>query len=100
MGEGICEKCETKIDLNYLLEIIDKKPFSEDSRAYCSQCEYPDQPTAVELNYDRWLCLFCLSEDDRAGHCEWCSEFVTGDTTDTYFSGCIFCEGRKGWDND
>lgn len=100
MGEGTCEQCETEIDINYLVEFFDKDKFSEESRAYCSTCEYTEQPTAVQIEDDEWLCLSCLSKDDQVDHCEWCSELVTGDTSDSYLSGCLMCEGRYGWEKD
>lgn len=101
LGEGYCEECQTKVELDYLLDIFDNKEFSsEGTRAYCSLCEYPAQPTVIQIEEDRWLCLYCLSFHEEVGHCEWCSELVTGDTTSTHFSGCIMCEGRDGWDKD
>lgn len=100
MGEGVCEQCETEIEVDYMIRTFENKEFGESSRAYCDQCEFVDQPTAIQLDYDEWVCLFCLSKHNQAGHCEWCSDFVTGDTSDSYFSGCVMCEGRSGWDKD
>jgi hypothetical protein len=100
LGEGVCEQCETEIDIDYLISVFESNEYGDTSRAYCNQCEYLDQPTAIQLDYDEWLCLVCLSKHNQAGQCEWCSEFVTGDTADSYFSGCVMCEGRSGWDKD
>jgi hypothetical protein len=34
------------------------------------------------------------------GTCEWCSEDVAGDTSDSYLSGCMFCDGLIGHHKD
>ena len=98
LGEGICEECQTKIEIDYLFKIFDKGEYSGESpsRAYCSQCENTAQPTVIQTGYDEWLCLSCLSKHDQIGNCDWCFEIVTGDTTDSFLSGCIMCEGRYG----
>lgn len=100
LGKGTCENCQTEIGLDYVVKVFQNKEFSGESRAYCSECEHIEQPTAIQLDYDKWLCLFCLSMEDQAGRCDWCSELVTGDTTVSYFSGCVKCDGRDGWKND
>jgi hypothetical protein len=100
LGEGYCEECHTKIEMDYLLDTFGDTDLSEENRAYCSDCEYPVQPSVVQLDEYRWLCLNCLSFHDEVGHCEWCSELVTGDTTSTVLSGCAMCEGRDGWVKD
>lgn len=100
MGEGVCSQCKHEIDVNFLLDLIDTDRFStpsRPSRAFCSECGFADQPTSVQFDdYGRRLCLYCLNEDDEAGYCEWCSEYVTGDLAGSYLTGCIFCEGRIG----
>ncbi|HBB33010.1 MAG TPA: hypothetical protein DDZ80_31365 [Cyanobacteria bacterium UBA8803] len=69
---------------------------SEDGFAYCSDCEYTEQPSVVPTIDDEWFCLSCLTTHDEAGFCGYCSEFVTGDLEDSYMSGCLMCDGQMG----
>lgn len=106
LGKGECESCEYSINLDYLLDKyaeskhIEKGLF-EKNRAYCSFCEYFEQPTVVPYE-NIWLCLSCLKsyDDDRVGNCEFCGEFVSGNLDDTYLLGCLMCEGSGGYYRD
>jgi hypothetical protein len=68
----------------------------EDGFAYCSDCEYPKQPSVVPTTDDEWLCLSCLTTHNEVGSCDYCSEFVAGDLEDSYMSGCLMCDGQMG----
>ena len=96
LGEGFCENCETEVDLEYLFSVFVRE---EETRAYCSDCEYTAQPTVIQIKEDKWLCLYCLSFHQEIGRCEWCSELVTGDIYNTCFKGCVLCEGRDSVDD-
>lgn len=103
LGEGTCETCETSIDINYLIKIFgthDEGRYTESSHAYCSQCEYTELPTVVETDDNEWACLFCFAKYDHIEQCEWCSESIAGDLSDSYWSGCVMCEGKRDWDKD
>jgi hypothetical protein len=100
LGQGECEICEYLIDLDYLLDKYAKSRYLgsgefEENRAYCSYCEYSDQPTVVQFE-NIWLCLSCLEPHDQVGWCEYCNEFVAGNLDDSFLSGCLMCEGQMG----
>ena len=105
LGQGTCGGCETEIGIDYLFDRLGVKQISKESlyepvHAYCSNCEYYDQPSVVPIDDYMWLCLACLTLHDQVDQCEWCAELVTGDVADTYFSGCVMCDGRAGWTKD
>jgi hypothetical protein len=100
LGEGECEDCEYLISLDELLDRFAKVNYLgsgefEENRAYCSFCEYLDQPTVVPFE-KIWLCLSCLEHYDEVGWCEYCNEHVAGDLEDSFLSGCLMCEGQMG----
>lgn len=95
LGEGHCEKCDTDIDLAYLLDQYGPKndPKEEADTAYCSECERTDFQTVVPHG-DGYLCLSCQTVHDFVGECGYCNERITGvDSVESYVSGCIFCSG-------
>lgn len=100
LGEGECEKCGARIDLDYLLEKYAPSNYLghgmyEENRAYCTECFLIFEASVVPFE-KQWLCLSCLFLHDLIDQCEWCSENVTGDVENTYLSGCLLCEGRLG----
>lgn len=76
--------------------LSDCKDFSdsEESFAYCNNCEYTTQPSVVLTTDDEWLCLSCLTTHNQVDYCGYCNEFVAGDLEDSYFFGCLMCEGH------
>lgn len=66
---------------------------SEESFAYCNNCEYTVKASVIPTG-DGWLCLSCLTTQDRVGYCGYCSEFVAGDVENSYMSGCLMCDGQ------
>ena len=100
LGEGECETCEYLINLDYLLDKYAKPKYLgsgefEENRAYCSYCEYLEQPIVV-LFENIWLCLSCREPHDQVGWCEYCNEFVAGNLDDSFLLGCLMCEGQMG----
>jgi len=59
---------------------------------YCCDCETDE---VYELD-GRYVCLNCMQEWDEISMCDWCSEYTTGNTEDSYFYGCPACGGRRG----
>jgi hypothetical protein len=103
MGQGTCKKCETSIDINYLISIfgVNQSPqeaMYEPAHAYCPNCEWVEQPTVVPFQ-DQFFCLNCLTTYDHIGRCEWCGELNAGDMSDSLLDGCVMCEGRYSWEN-
>lgn len=97
LGEGVCKQCNTEINMEFLLERYgEQQGYGSDylgpSNAYCSNCEYTEERTVVPLD-DKWFCLNCFQIYDYLSACESCGERVAGDMEDSYFSGCIVCDG-------
>jgi hypothetical protein len=95
-GGGVCHKCKTRIDIEYLISQFgedegSKDYFSSPSHAYCDECSFPDRPTVVQCGEDFWLCLYCLTVHDEVGECEKCGDLVTGDLSQSYMMGCTMC---------
>ncbi len=98
LGEGICLNCNNLVnigDLVLLGEIGDPRDeLIDPSNAYCSECDYFED-VVILLEDDRHLCLWCLNISDEVSECEFCGTKVTGDTEDSYFKGCVMCDGFK-----
>lgn len=98
-AEGACEKCGRKIDLEYLLneygpDTSTKEFFTEPSLGYCHWCERPEE--SVIYLEEELVCLSCLEPHSSMDQCEWCGSTCTGDLSESYYLGCIMCEGRGG----
>ena len=91
---GEYRRCERDVDFHDLLEMLGpaEDPKEDSLTALCSACEHC-QPTAIPFGDCEYLCLNCLTLHDKAGQCGWCGELITGDTSDTWFSGCFHCPG-------
>lgn len=105
LGEAYCEDCDKTTNLEFFLDKyapithIEKNIFAE-NRAYCSYCEFTDDPSAAPF-HEQWLCLSCLQLHDEVGVCGWCNTLIAGDTEDTYVYGCkMWCEGYLGHHSD
>jgi len=100
-GEGECEKCHFKTDIEFLISEYGPgwdpdEPFNV---GYCAECECGTK--SVIPFAGGYLCLSCLTLHDSADHCGWCNELNAGKDLDgSYFTGCVVCEGKSGWDND
>jgi hypothetical protein len=97
---GQCNNCEAEIDTEYLVEKYaplkyEDKQINDDNRAYCPECAYTGQKSVVRID-SHWVCMACLSLHDRVEQCQYCSENVAGDMSDSYLFGCLFCEGLSG----
>ena len=101
LGEAVCEDCETSINMDYLIDVYGVHQTPEEAlespaHAYCPNCEWIEQPSVVPHN-NHYFCLNCLAVYDYIGSCEWCGELNAGDMSDSFLTGCIWCEGRLGW---
>ena len=63
----------------------------------CSECEGYHTVGTIE---DRSFCFQCHLFQSPMGVCEWCNEKATGDLEGSYYSGCVMCDGKAGWDGD
>lgn len=55
----------------------------------------------VQVN-NTWICSQCFTKYDseKVGECGWCNSFSTGNLENSYFMGCVACDGKAGWDSD
>lgn len=90
VASGTCEECDTTFGLDFLMS-----EFQEEGIAYCPECSFFDQHSVIQYG-DEYFCLACGSEYKKVGTCDWCSEEVAGDTSDSYLIGCMMCSGYAG----
>jgi len=102
-----CPKCSEEFEGNILID-----QFVDDSEAYlavkdggfypfplnCGECS--GYETVVEVDDRQYLCTDCFAIADSFDTCEWCNDESTNLSDNTLWSGCDFCDGRAGWDND
>lgn len=101
LGEGSCE-CGYEIDIDYLIDTYGplEDPKEESDILYCSFCGRTEKPTAIPFG-EGYLCLNCLMQHSSADYCQFCGTKCAGfDADDSYFSGCVLCEGQSGWNKD
>jgi len=100
-GQGICEKCSYEINMSFL---ISKFGYTEDDHeipraGYCGDCV--SYEGSVVPYADGYLCFNCMTLHDYAQVCQWCNELNAGiDMSESYWKGCVICEGKMGWSND
>lgn len=102
-----CSSCDEEHGGNTLLE-----EFVDDTEAYLAAKDGGDYPfpincgeccgyeTVVEVGENEFLCTECFAVTDSYGVCEWCNDESTNLSEGTMWSGCEFCDGRAGWDDD
>jgi len=91
----VCEKCDYEV--SSIFGLLDqntvrgtKDDFDSDTPANCDEC----QGYHTVCEYDGgYLCTNCLTYFDSVGRCQWCNDPMTGDTEDTYVTGCEHCDG-------
>lgn len=102
LGEGSCDNCGFGLSLDWLLDqygpvVTEEDYFIPHLPASCDWCEHPER-SVVDWG-DGFLCLACLRTHDRVSCCGFCNEPITGSAEDTYLTGCMWCEGKLGWDD-
>lgn len=70
-----------------------KDDLDSDTPANCDECQ--GYHTVCEYE-DGYLCANCFAYFDSVGQCQYCSDYMTGDTEGTYAFGCEHCEGTAG----
>lgn len=98
-----CENCEKEINKDFVVKILDtystepKDVFDRHS-INCPDCSSRD---SVVIHGDYYICTECLSFSENVEYCEWCSEGQLGGKLEcSFYDGCNFCDGRKGWRDD
>lgn len=99
-----CYKCNHKFDPNDVQAFL-TKDFKFDKhdpdRSIVAHCEVCDgYETVVKVN-DTWICSQCFTKYDseEIGQCDWCQSLSTGGLEDSYFKGCVACDGKTAWDS-
>ncbi|MCX5800173.1 MAG: hypothetical protein NTX17_02120 [Candidatus Eisenbacteria bacterium] len=100
-----CNKCGHKFDENdvqaFLTKdfVCDKHDPERSIVAHCGECGGCEM--VVQVN-DTWICSRCFAKYDseEVGRCAWCRSLSTGDLEDSYYVGCVACEGESGWARD
>lgn len=96
--EGLaCEHCEHTVASDDAFELLDqnttrgtKDGFDSKTPANCDDCQGYHTVCEYQGGY---LCSNCLGYFKSVGQCEYCSDYMTGDTEGTYASGCEHCDG-------
>lgn len=100
-GYGECQKCGKRIEPTDLAELLDESPPPyEDSEplapAHCTECE--SLYTVIERD-GNYFCTNCFTSynDEEIEQCDYCSDHYAGHMEDTYFGGCVACDGKSGY---
>lgn len=96
-----CEKCDCEVKgENEIFDLLDqntvrgtKDDLDSDTPANCDECQSYHSVCEYEGGY---LCTNCFTYFDSVGQCQWCNDPMTGDTEDTYVTGCEHCDGYAG----
>lgn len=104
-GFSKCTECGHKLEPDDLATLLTKEQigtkdyFESGLPAHCQDCE--GYHTVVEHG-GKYLCASCFQvyETEDIQQCGWCSDFNAGDMEDSFWKGCVACEGRAGHDRD
>lgn len=96
-----CDKCDCKVSgESKIFNLLDqntvrgtKDDLDSDTPANCDECQGYHTVCDYEGGY---LCTNCFTYFDSVGQCQWCNDPMTGNTEDTYISGCEHCDGHAG----
>jgi hypothetical protein len=100
-----CHKCAHKIDENDIKTfftkdlLYDKDDLDKQKFAHCCECDGFE--TVVDVN-GIWICSTCFTQykPEEVRECEWCNSLSTGNLDNSYYHGCVECEGMIGWNRD
>lgn len=100
-----CQKCNHKFDEHDVQKFLtkdflyDKHDPDRSIVAHCEMCNGYEM--VVQVNRT-WICAQCFTRynSEEIGQCHWCGSLSTGNLEDSYFMGCVACEGKSGWGND
>lgn len=96
-----CTECDCEVSgESAIFDLLDqnqvrgtKHDLDSDTPANCDECQGYQTVCEYEGGY---LCTNCFAYFDAVGQCEYCSDYMTGDTEHTYATGCEHCEGMAG----
>ncbi len=102
-GYSLCDSCGERFqpeDVAYMLLDVDEAHMAakdgDDSWdiGNCSDCD--GYHTVVRIENDEYFCASCFEVFESPEPCEWCNEPNTGNMEDSYWAGCIMCDGKMG----
>lgn len=101
----MCEKCDhTLSGEGAIYDLIDQSilcssryDFDSITPANCDECQSYESVCDYEGGY---LCSNCFAYFESIGNCEWCNSSMTGNTEDTYVTGCEHCDGYADYHAD
>ncbi len=104
-GFSKCPDCGHKIEPDDLAKLLTqdqigtKDYFETGLPAHCTDCE--GYETVIEQG-GKLLCMSCFQiyEHEEIHQCGWCGNLNAGDMEDSFWNGCVACEGRAGHDRD
>ncbi len=97
-----CPHCHTAI-FDRIPELFSNhEDFTDDiDQQHIMNCSFCSSYDSIVAHSKHYLCINCFSYADKLSICEWCNTGQTGDVSNmSYYSGCGFCEGQSGWDDD
>ncbi|HXF41913.1 MAG TPA: hypothetical protein VN687_19510 [Blastocatellia bacterium] len=100
LGQAETSVCRAHVDVDGLIDEyvgVKEDPLCE--LAYCSECEFTDRPSVINVNGD-WVCFSCLEWKVLVEPCGWCGDYVTGVVGDYYSPGCFRCTFHIAQDSD
>ncbi len=97
----VCDKCQHEVSgESGIFDLLDqnmvrgtKDDLDSNTPANCDECQSYHSVCEYEGGY---LCTNCFTYFDSVGQCQWCNDNMTGDTEDTYVTGCEHCDGYAG----
>ena len=100
-----CTKCTHKLNENDVRKFLtknfvyDKHDPDRSIVAHCEECE--GYETVVQVN-GRWICSLCFAKynSKEIGRCDCCGSLSTGNLEDSYFRGCVGCDGMASRESD
>jgi len=100
-GNNACPKCGFQFESELIADLIGCEHLDGDRKSSPTPvwCEYCNQDEVYAYK-NGYICLNCLEEHDEVTMCEWCSEYSTGSRNDTYWLGCLVCDGHAGYHQD
>ncbi len=104
-GFATCPHCDHVIEPQELASHIwdrqasDKDNWESGYPAHCTDCD--DYQTVVPFAVGV-ICASCFKtfEETEIQQCAWCSDMNAGDMDDSYWDGCVACEGSAGHHRD
>ena len=102
-GFSDCKNCKRKFEPeNLVKELHDSaaayiayKDGDYYGEGHCSDCSGEYTVIKHPNKDDDYFCTSCFSVFDSVQHCEWCNDINTGDMENSFWMGCIVCEGKE-----